>query len=159
MFSVTTFDQFIEPLLRVLADREDALRAADVYEAVASMVGLTEEQRLALLPSGRQPYYKNRIGWAHDRLKRAGLSESPKRGHWRLTEEGRRVVRTELPLSAARVAQMAFRPSDGSELTDADAGLDNETRTPEERLQAAYRWDPWRSERSGQVDGKQATRR
>ena len=32
--------------------------------------------------------YKNRAGWAHDRLKRAGLSSTPKHGFWKLTEEG-----------------------------------------------------------------------
>lgn len=32
--------------------------------------------------------YKNRAGWAHDRLKRAGLSSSPKRGVWKVTSDG-----------------------------------------------------------------------
>ena len=32
--------------------------------------------------------YKNRAGWAHDRLKRAGLSSSPRRGVWKVTPEG-----------------------------------------------------------------------
>ena len=32
--------------------------------------------------------YKNRAGWAHDRLKRAGLSSSPRHGFWKLTEAG-----------------------------------------------------------------------
>lgn len=32
--------------------------------------------------------YKNRIGWAHDRLKRAELSGTPRRGLWKLTEKG-----------------------------------------------------------------------
>lgn len=41
-----------------------------------------------MLPSGAQPIYKNRAGWAHDRLKRAGLSSSPKRGFWKATAEG-----------------------------------------------------------------------
>jgi restriction system protein len=43
---------------------------------------------LTLLPSGAQPIYKNRAGWAHDRLKRAGLSSSPRRGFWKATPEG-----------------------------------------------------------------------
>lgn len=41
-----------------------------------------------MLTSGAQQVYKNRAGWAHDRLKRAGLSSSPKRGFWKLTAEG-----------------------------------------------------------------------
>lgn len=41
-----------------------------------------------MLPSGAQLVYKNRAGWAHDRLKRAGLSRSPRRGYWQLTSDG-----------------------------------------------------------------------
>jgi len=62
-----------------------------VHDAVADAVGLTEEDRQALLPSKSQAVYKNRIGWAHDRLKRAGYSTSPRRGYWFLTDEGRKV--------------------------------------------------------------------
>ena len=39
--------------------------------------------------SGAQPIYRNRAGWAHDRLKRAGLSSSPRRGSWQITQAGR----------------------------------------------------------------------
>ncbi len=54
-----------------------------------------------LLSSGAQLVYKNRAGWAHDRLKRAGLSDSPRRGWWQLTEAGRRFVAEHAgPLSA-----------------------------------------------------------
>src|SRR5207248_77954 len=59
-----------------------------VYEAVANALGIDENERLVLLPSKTQPIYKNRAGWAHDRLKRAGLSSSPKRGYWKLTDNG-----------------------------------------------------------------------
>jgi restriction system protein len=38
------------------------------------------------LPSGAQLIYKNRAGWAHDRLKRAGLSSSSRRGSWKITK-------------------------------------------------------------------------
>lgn len=46
-----------------------------------------------MLTSGAQQVYKNRAGWAHDRLKRAGLSSSPKRGFWKLTAEGLAFIR------------------------------------------------------------------
>ena len=49
---------------------------------------IDENEKLALLPSKTQPVYKNRAGWAHDRLKRAGLSNSPRRGFWKLTDNG-----------------------------------------------------------------------
>lgn len=85
--SLPTYDQFIEPILRVLQQYPEGLRAAEVHDAAAGYLQLTQEQRSELLSSG-QAVYKNRCGWAHDRLKRAGLSFSPRRGLWQLTNEG-----------------------------------------------------------------------
>lgn len=87
--SVPTYDQFIEPLLRFLASKPDGVHAREAHEAVAVVLGLTADDKQELLPSGAQPIYKNRAGWAHDRLKRAGLSTSPRRGFWKLSESGK----------------------------------------------------------------------
>jgi restriction system protein len=86
--AVPTYDKFIEPVLRLLVDHPEGVDAKSAHEAAASSLGLTAEDREQLLPSGSQPMYKNRAGWAHDRLKRAGLSSSPKRGFWKVTAEG-----------------------------------------------------------------------
>ena len=86
--AVPTYDQFIEPILRFLAKNPDGAPAKSAHDAAASTLGLTDEDRLQMLASGTQLVYKNRAGWAHDRLKRAGLSISPKRGFWKLTAEG-----------------------------------------------------------------------
>lgn len=85
--SIPTYDQFIDPILRFLAKHAEGVRASDVHEAVADALGLDDAQRQQYLNSG-QAVYRNRAGWAHDRLKRAGLSSSAKRGHWKLTPEG-----------------------------------------------------------------------
>jgi len=66
--------------------------AADAHEAAAAALVLTDEDKQVLLASGTQPIYKNRSGWAHDRLKRAGLSSSPRRGVWVITQQGIDVV-------------------------------------------------------------------
>lgn len=87
--SVPTYEKFIEPLLRFLATKPGEVRAAEAHEAAAKMLGISDDDKQELLPSGTQPVYKNRAGWAHDRLKRAGLSRSPRRGYWQLTDEGR----------------------------------------------------------------------
>lgn len=86
--AVPTYDQFIEPLLRYLARHPEGVPAREAHEAAARALGLSDEDRQQLLPSGAQPMFKNRAGWAHDRLKRAGLSSSPKRGFWKATAEG-----------------------------------------------------------------------
>jgi restriction system protein len=126
--SIPTFRDFIHPLLQNLASHAEGVRIVDAYEAVADAVGISQEERQALLPSGAQPIYKNRIGWAHDRLKRAGLSSSPRRGIWELTGQGREraaVWRNHIPesdLDALAYPRRAAVPgsADGqAELVDA----------------------------------------
>lgn len=85
--SVPTYDLFIEPILRFLATKPDGAHAKDAHESAAQRLQLTLEQREELIASG-QATYKNRSGWAHDRLKRAGLSSSAKHGYWKLTDAG-----------------------------------------------------------------------
>ena len=99
--TVPTYDQFIEPILRFLARNPDGALAKFAHDAAASALELTDEDRLQMLASGTQLVYKNRAGWAHDRLKRAGLSSSPKRGFWKLTAEGYSFVKSHpAPLTA-----------------------------------------------------------
>jgi restriction system protein len=86
--TVPTYDLFIEPVLRFLARHPEGVAAKEAHEAAANILQVSEEEKQQLLPSGAQPIYKNRAGWAHDRLKRAGLSSSPRRGTWKITKEG-----------------------------------------------------------------------
>lgn len=106
---VPTYDKFIEPLLRYLAQHPSGASARDAHEAAAIALGISEADRQELLPSGFQPIYKNRAGWAHDRLKRAGLSSSPRRGFWKLTEQGKAfAVQHPPPLSEKQLEQLAI---------------------------------------------------
>jgi restriction system protein len=86
--TVPTYDRFIEPVLRFLASNPEGVAAKLAHDQAAFALGLTEGEQQELLPSGAQLIYKNRAGWAHDRLKRAGLSSSPKRGFWKITADG-----------------------------------------------------------------------
>ncbi len=86
--AIPTYDQFVDPLLRLLGRHPDGVQTQPAYEELAKQIGLSAEERQKLLPSGLQPVYQNRIGWAHDRLKRAGASSSPRRGLWRITATG-----------------------------------------------------------------------
>jgi restriction system protein len=106
--AVPTYDKFIEPLLRFLATKPNGVQAREAHEAAAEALSVSSEDRKELLPSGAQPIYKNRAGWAHDRLKRAGLSSSPRRGYWQLTDQGRAYVAGHTaPLSPEDVEQLA----------------------------------------------------
>ncbi|MBM4360041.1 MAG: restriction endonuclease, partial [Deltaproteobacteria bacterium] len=98
---------------------------------------------------GAQAKYKNRIGWAHDRLKRAGLSTCPRRGSWCLTEAGFAYVATHPTLAPADLAALIdvdvrspLRPRvEGDEAASATGKpptLDAGTRaSPEDRIESA----------------------
>lgn len=105
---IPTYDLFIEPILRFLATQPEGVPAKLAHEAAADALGLSTEERAQMLTSGAQQVYKNRAGWAHDRLKRAGLSSSPKRGNWRLTSEGTSFVQQHpAPLPGELVQKLA----------------------------------------------------
>lgn len=107
--AIPTYDQFIEPVLRFLAANPNGVRAKEAHEAAATALKLTPEERQQLLPNVAQLVYKNRAGWAHDRLKRAGLSSSPTRGFWKLTENGFAFATAHRePLSPEEVQKIAF---------------------------------------------------
>lgn len=91
--SVPTYDKFKEPILRYIASRSGGAAAKDVHDAAAVALELCDDERQELLPSGMQLVYKNRAGWAHDRLKRAGLSSSPRRGFQVLRRTNARLSR------------------------------------------------------------------
>jgi restriction system protein len=142
--TLPTFDQFIEPLLRYLAAHPDGARAADAREATADLLSLTKEQRAELLPSGARYVYKNRISWAHDRLKRAGLSSSIKLAFWQLTPAGFAYASAYPKLSQEQVAELALvhkevrlraRTEPQTEPTGSDTLVANQS--PDERLDSA----------------------
>lgn len=107
--TVPTYDLFIEPVLRYLAAHPEGVPAKDAHEAAAAVLCVSDEDKQELLPSGAQPIYKNRAGWAHDRLKRAGLSSSPRRGTWKITQEGLDFVATHPePFSSQTSTELAM---------------------------------------------------
>lgn len=106
--AVPTYDKFIEPVLRFLAAKPEGVPARDAHEAAAETLNLDDNQRAEVIASG-QLVYKNRAGWAHDRLKRAGLSQSLSRGKWCLTPEGVKWVQIHTqPLIEEEVNHLAF---------------------------------------------------
>lgn len=107
--TVPTYNKFIEPILRLLVHHLDGIPAKLVHDAVADSLGLTDEDRMQMLASGAQLVYKNRASWAHDRLKRAGLSSSPKRGVWKITSEGSSFLKAHpAPLSDEETQKIAM---------------------------------------------------
>ncbi|WP_397459634.1 winged helix-turn-helix domain-containing protein [Pseudomonas asplenii] len=149
--SVPTYDQFIEPILRFLAAYPEGATASEAHEAAAQALGLSDSQRQETIASG-QATYKNRSGWAHDRLKRAAYSSSAKRGYWQLTDTGHAfALANPAPLSAEQVEHLAVNfmsvklkaAPDATSLDESSdppepiAKTDLATSSPQERLNQA----------------------
>ncbi len=135
------------PVLRTVADGE--LSASETRERVADELGLSESDLAEMLPSGRAPTFANRVAWATFFMQRAGLLERPRRGVYRITEEGRRVLgeppeRIDMRFlerypgyvewrrrSAGAAVRDAQLPSGALPLTDTGA-------TPEEQIERSH---------------------
>lgn len=140
--SIPDFQTLMLPLLRLASDgREHYIH--DAVDELADQFDLTEEQRTKLLPSGQQPVFYNRVGWARTYLKKAGLVEDPRRGHFRITDRGQEVLleapnRIDMRFLRQFPEYIEFRQStrEGEDLSDEDE--DPSDLTPEEALEEAY---------------------
>lgn len=91
MTGMPTWEGFMIPTLRVLSDGVTR-HWREFQPLVAEETHLTEEQKTEMLPSGTQLKYRNRIGWGVSFLTNVGALERPKRGHYRITDAGKRLI-------------------------------------------------------------------
>jgi restriction system protein len=146
--SIPDYQTIMLPLLKIAGDGETHQFRFSV-EALAQHFALTETERSELLPSGKQPTFNNRVGWARTYMTKAGLLESPRRGLFRITDQGRRVLQQNPPLINVQFLEQfeefrQFRAlrRDRSELAistgDSLSTTEPSDQTPEESLEAAY---------------------
>jgi restriction system protein len=88
--TIPDYQSLMLPVLRVAEASE--VRISDAVHRLADELALNDEARAVLLPSGRQPLFANRVRWAKTYLAKAGLVESTRRGHFRITARGRDVL-------------------------------------------------------------------
>ena len=89
--AVPDYETLMLPVLEAVADGEPMTTKA-LREAVAERVGLTPEDRAETIPSGAQPVFNNRVGWATTYMVQAGLLVRPKRGVVTITQRGKDVL-------------------------------------------------------------------
>ena len=139
---IPDFQTLMLPVLRY-ASTIDEHSLKDATDYLADEFSLTKEEREELLPSGRQPVFYNRVGWARTYLKKSGLLESSRRGYLQLTERGKEVLEsnpTRIDMSFLQqfpeYVEFRGRRRDTTEFIQKDNGeLDL---TPEEALEDAY---------------------
>src|SRR3954452_3895850 len=92
--AIPDYQTLMLPVLQLASEGEQ--RVADVVDLLAERLGLTEEERQKLLPSGRQRVLHNRIHWAKFYLTKAGFLSSPGRGRFSATQAGKELLAEKL---------------------------------------------------------------
>lgn len=141
--AIPDYQSCMLPLLRHLSDgAEHTLR--DTEESLAAHFALMPGERAELLPSGQQGIFKNRIGWARTYLKKAALLDSARRGVFRLTDRGRKVLESNPDRIDVKYLEqfqefMDFREASRPGSDEVAAIEPPPTRTtPEEAIEAAH---------------------
>ena len=88
--SIPDFQSIMLPLLKVAVKGESSIR--DSGEVLAREFGLSDLEVQEMLPSRADFTFRNRVRWAKTYLGKAGLIEPTKRGHFRLTDRGQKVL-------------------------------------------------------------------
>ncbi len=143
---IPKYEEIMLPFLKYISDgNEHSL--SETHDALAKQFKLTDEELRELLPSGQQPIFRNRLGWARTYLKKAGLLTSPKRAHFKISDTGLALLK-EKPTEIT--SKFLTRYDDFVEFqsikrTKEDKNIEPRTQldeatdqTPEESLEYAY---------------------
>lgn len=139
------------PLLEYASDGQTS-KFGDAVGALAARFKITEEELRLLLPSGRYPVFRSRVGWAKTYLTKALLLEAPSRGSFRITQRGLNVLEQKpAHIDDEFLAQfsefLAFKQKPSAEVASSKRKnipisifepSSQEEKTPDELLEYAY---------------------
>jgi restriction system protein len=94
--AIPDFQTCMLPLLRFASDGKEH-QMKEAAQHLAREFGLTEQEQNEFLPSGQQPVFINRVGWARSYLKKAALLDNPRRGFFQITPRGQSVLKEAPP--------------------------------------------------------------
>ena len=140
---IPDYQTLMRPVLECASSGE--ARISDVVELLAKKLGLTAENRAAILPSGKQTRFANRVNWAKSYLKQGGLVEITGRGRFKITDRGRAALADKTAtINNAYLAQFEEFQSFKSKEAEAEVtipatqGAPVTESTPDEALRRAH---------------------
>lgn len=140
--SIPKYHEIMLPLLKFAADGEEHSLSGTIT-SLAQKFNLSDEEKKKLLKSG-QPIFDNRVGWAKTYLKKAGLIEYTKRGHFKITDRGLEVLEDDIDHIDNDYLKkfpefVDFKSKSNDEEDDNGNTISNfENETPKEVLENAY---------------------
>jgi restriction system protein len=145
--AVPDYQSVMLPLLQFAEAQSQEISTDEAVEALADQLGLSETDLKEMLPSGVQPTFVNRVGWAATYMKKAGLLESTCRGHYRITQRGLELLKKKpAKIGVAMLKQypefQEFQQLKGTRKGEKKNVItspkDMEAATPSEALESAY---------------------
>lgn len=144
---IPDYQTIMLPLLRFCGNAPGEISTRTAVDALAAEFKLTDAELRELLPSGTQPTFSNRVGWAATYMKKAGLLTPTRRGYYRVTDQGRRFLSTKPSRIDAKILRqfpefVDFTKLKGTRKSQSkdqviENGLDSDS-TPSEALDNAY---------------------
>lgn len=90
--AIPDYQTVMLPLLKFVSDEQEH-SLAEATESLAQTFNLSDEEIRELLPSGRYPTFKSRVGWARTYLIKATILQSTRRGFFRITSRGLEILK------------------------------------------------------------------
>ncbi len=91
---IPDYETLMLPLIRIAeANKGNEVSLLAAIGQLADEYKLTDEERKELLPSGGTFKFSSRVSWARTYLQKAGLIETIRRGHFKITQRGLNVLK------------------------------------------------------------------
>lgn len=88
---IPSYQECMLPLLKELK-ANGTLSYNEATKKISDWFNLSPEERIELLPSGKQTVIKNRVGWAKFYLNKAGLVDVLARGKYTISDKGKALL-------------------------------------------------------------------
>lgn len=96
---VPKYNEMYKEVLIVLNKYEE-LRLVDLTKEVSNLLDLSEDDKKQTLDNGKQTLIYYRLGWTKTYLAKAGLLETVKRGVFKITAEGKKVLESGVEITS-----------------------------------------------------------
>ena len=142
--SVPDYQSIMLPLLEFLSDGK-VYSTRELIEGLSEKFKLNNDDRKELLPSGQQPIFDNRVGWARTYMKKAGLILSDKRGTQKISPKGIEILKKkpgkiniEFLEQFSEFNEFRKKRNTDKEIDVNKSLIDSANKTPEELLEEHY---------------------
>jgi restriction system protein len=130
------------PLLQLMSDGNEH-STHEIVNILAKKFNLTDVELGELLPSGKQPLFYNRVGWARTYLSKSMLIKMTQRAYYQITNRGKDILaKNPIQINIKYLKQfpefLEFRERKEKTITQKSNVEETETRTPEEILDEAF---------------------